>query len=474
MNNDPKLLDPRLKIFLSNDIEFSSLSKIKLEKILSLEDIQEIIVLPDIHSKPDNPFPTGIVTLTSNTIYPFAIGQEIGCGMRILKTPFNIQNINSQSIDNLFTYLKQFLRDKERRNPLFTKDDYLQILIKGYRGLKERFDIERESAIDLDKRYNFFKDKISVKDIFSAIPKDAIWGGYSRLGSLGGGNHFLEMQAVDNILDEPMAKKIGLAKGQIVFMFHTGSGSFSKRLDNYYGIRFENNRRDKEFRRNFRKFLFHFNDFRFSRLLKRWKLFFKKDFRGIPVNSYEGQRYMLALQIAMNYSIINRSIISGFIENAIKQVFKDDSSLQLLSDTSHECIDCEEFNGRKFWVHRNGATKVSYPHSGVTEILPIPGFMGGPSFLCVADEGIINTRYSVNHGVGRIFTKQEAKSRFSIDEIYNSLKINGIYLYKLGDEDLREQAPYAFKDIQQIIAALKIHRLVRPVVITAPLAILKG
>jgi tRNA-splicing ligase RtcB len=474
MNNGHKLSDPRLKIFLSNDIEFSDLSKIKIEKVLSLEDIQEIIVLPDIHSKPDNPFPTGIVTLTSNTIYPSAIGQEIGCGMRILKTSLNIQDVNFELIDDIFTYLKQFLRDKERRKPIFTKDDYLQILIKGYGWLKERFGIERESDIDLEKKYNFFKGKISTKDIISAIPKDAIWAGYYRLGSLGGGNHFLEMQVVDNILDESVAKKIGLTKGQIVFLFHTGSGSFSKRLDNYYGIRFENNRMDKELRKNFRKLLFHFNDFRFLRLLKRWRLFFKKDFRGIPVNSYEGKRYVLALQIAMNYSLINRSIISGFIENALKQVFKDDSPLQLLNDTSHECIDYEEFNGRKFWVHRNGATKVNHPYSGVTEILPIPGFMGGPSFLCVADEGIIDARNSVNHGVGRIFTKQEAKSRFPIHEIYNSLKINGIYLFKLGDEDLREQAPHAFKDIQTVITALKNHRLIRPVVITAPLAILKG
>lgn len=108
------------------------------------------------------------------------------------------------------------------------------------------------------------------------------------------------------------------------------------------------------------------------------------------------------------------------------------------------------------------------------EILPIPGFMGGPSFLCLPQKGVIGSRYSVNHGAGRVFDKQEAKSKFSSQDICGVLEQKGVRLFKLGNEDIREQAPAAFKDVYKVLESLKSNHLVAPIASTFPLAILKG
>jgi len=467
MSSDINQIDPRIKLFIGQNVDFSALSREKLKEALALDDIKEIVVLPDIHSKPDNPFPTGIVTLTDNTIYPFAIGQEIGCGMRVLKTSLNVNELNPSMIDAIFNNIKKKLRDGSKHKPLFKKEDYLRILLDGYTWAQEKFILEEEKKGYVKSIKYQFEYPLEKEELMRVLPKDAFQAGYERIGALGGGNHFLELHAVDDILDVKSAEKIGIGKGQAIFIFHTGSGTFSKRLDNYYGIRFEKNRPDKDIRKVFRKALFHFADLDLSRFSQRRRLFFSKGFYGIPADSKEGKRYMKALGAAMNYSFANRSVISDFIRQAFHESLERSLSIELLSDTSHERIDREGL----FWVHRNGATKV---HQAADKLLLIPSSMGGKSFLCTPENGVSQTHNSINHGVGRIFDKAEAKEKFQTGDIYKALESRSIRFYKLGNEDIREQAPGAFKDITKVIDSLKTNQLVRPVATTAPIAILKG
>ncbi|MCM8780207.1 MAG: RtcB family protein, partial [Candidatus Omnitrophica bacterium] len=338
---------------------------------------------------------------------------------------------------------------------------------------KQKYKIEKESSDFLDQIYGESKPALSARDVIFSFPRDAFWGGYFRLGTLGGGNHFLEAQTVDRLIDKPAAERLGLSEGQIIFMFHTGSGVLSKRLDNYYGIRYENNIWYKDLRKRLRKYSFHLGDLRLWRFNKRSSFFFSGKFKGIPADSLEAKRFMVALQASLNYSFANRAIISDFIREALGNTIKKDFSISFLSDTIHERIDYEQFQGNNFWVHRNGAVKVCYRNADM-EILPIPGFMGGPSFLCLPEKGVIDSRYSVNHGAGRVFDKEEAKNKFSSQDIFGALEQKGIRLFKLGKEDIREQAPAAFKDIYKVLESLKSNRLVAPIASTSPLAILKG
>ena len=121
----------QLRLFLSDEVPFSSESMVKIKKILTFRDVKEVIVLPDVHSKPDNPFPTGIVILSSSYIYPSFVGQEIGCGIRILGTSLNIKDLDRSLIEPIFKNIKMYLRD-EKKTPLrFSKKEFQDILTKG-------------------------------------------------------------------------------------------------------------------------------------------------------------------------------------------------------------------------------------------------------------------------------------------------------------------------------------------------------
>ena len=176
---------------------------------------------------------------------------------------------------------------------------------------------------------------------------------------------------------------------------------------------------------------------------------------------------------AFKYSFANRCIITDFVASSLNDIFKDKVKLMAIADVSHERIDCEDFGGNSYWVHRNGASRVAYNQSQPS-IVPLPGFPGGPSFLCAASKGLRESFNSVNHGAGRVLNKSQAKNKFSQTEIIKAFREKNIKLYKLGNEDVSEQAPRAFKDINKIIDTLKEHDLVRPVLALRPLAVIKG
>lgn len=467
--------DPRVSFFLNQDIALDPASEAKLDQLLrKLKDVERVVVLPDVHSKPDNPVPTGLVIASKNKIYPFAIGQEIGCGVRVLNTSLTEEEVTSDTIDNIFKSIKTLLRDNIKKEALVSKQEYIDILMQGQVYAKEKFFFEEginfnNLQLRLPEEY---LEKVSQRQFIKAIPKDAFLGGLYRLGALGGGNHFLELQVVDKLFDKEKAYEFDLQEGKLIFMFHSGAGVFAKRLDNYYARRIESHRWDKVIRQDFRKLLYHLNDFKLNRFFLRKGIFFKESFKGIPDDTPEARRYMTALRAAFNYSYVNRSFISQFIHDALQESLGIDVKLELVADSPHERIDFDNIGGQNLWVHRNGASRIDYLQE--RGLFPVPSFPGGPSFLCQAQEGLKGTLCSINHGAGRVFTKKQAKNMFSKDEVLKTFSDKGIKLYKMGDENICEQSPFAFKDIAKLINLLRQSRLLKPVVSTKPLAVVKG
>ncbi|MCM8774257.1 MAG: RtcB family protein, partial [Candidatus Omnitrophica bacterium] len=281
-------------------------------------------------------------------------------------------------------------------------------MFNGYNWIKEKLKIERKIINSKPSLPFTFKSK----ELLKVIPKDAFWGGYYRLGTLGGGNHFLELHTIEDIISDEECRKLGCYKGQVIFIMHTGSNVFSKRVDNYYSIRFQKENLNRKLNKNFRKFLYHLNDFNLLRLFFRLNLFFRNVFKGIPVDTPEGKRFLIVFYSALNYSFVNREVISWFIKKTLEKTVKKEFMFELISDTIHESIDYENFNDGYFWVHRNGATKVECLNNSDKQLLLIPSCRSGPSFLCIPHKKLDESRYSVNHGVGRLLTKKEAKERF--------------------------------------------------------------
>ena len=159
-------------------------SRERIERMLSFDDIRYMAVLPDVHSKPDNPIPTGIVALTKNTLYTFAIGQEVGCGVRILRTPLKIGDLDDQKIDSIFAVIKGSLRDNLRKQPLVGLDEYVKILLDGYSWAKDNFSLEKQ-AFSQDQGLNLgdLPKSIPSRKALAFIPKDAFWAGAGASGN---------------------------------------------------------------------------------------------------------------------------------------------------------------------------------------------------------------------------------------------------------------------------------------------------
>jgi len=223
-----------------------------------------------------------------------------------------------------------------------------------------------------------------------------------------------------------------------------------------------------------RKILFHWNDFNIPRYTLRMNMFCKKNYNGIKADSPEAQRYLRLLMATFNYSYVNRAFISDFIQKALRNNVKKPIAMSILADVSHERIDYENSNDKQYWLHRNGASRVEYSETNKYSIVPLPGYPGGPSLLCIPQKGLKNSFSSVNHGAGRRLTKTEAKNIFEQKLIYEEFKSKNIKLYKIGNENICEQAPAAFKDVMKVVEVLKDSQLTKPVALVKPLAIIKG
>ena len=457
-------MDERIKIFLNGDIDFPENSKRQIEQMFDLDDIQQVVVLPDVHTKEDRTFPKGIAVLTKNTIYPGLISEEMGCGVRAVKTDLYEDNISQDDIDAIFSDFESHLKRVKLKKGLLNKKDYKDLLGGRRDWISREYGEHLVGSMDYYGIGDFGK-KIAVK---RALPLEARIKGYKQFGSLGGGNHFLEMHAVRKIMDEHAAEKVGLNLKQIIFVLHTG-GILPGILTRYYTQKSENKKKEKRFKKNFRKFLFHFNDWNLARASYRLQLFFRKTIKGIPADTPEGVKFLAGLRACMDYTFANRCFLSKVIETALNKRLNNKVNIQTVSDIPHETISREEFSDEKFWVHRYGASRV-YPF----DIVYLPSYMGADSFFCMADEGIEGARFSLNHGVGRNFTKSESKKNFSLQQVEEFLKSRQVRLYDSGNLDILEQAPFAFKDIDLVIKSLQDCRLAKPVVSTTPLAILKG
>ena len=292
--------------------------------------------------------------------------------------------------------------------------------------------------------------------IVASLPAKALRKGRRGYGTIGAGNHFLELQEVAEVLDQDLARQLGLRLGDTVFMLHTGSrGVGSKTMKDHV-----------------------------ERLEARWRdPGSPSPLWTLPADSEDGRRFARAVSAASNFGFANRIAITERLRSAARRTLHDPSlRLPLLVDCAHVSIKPERWNGEALWVHRNGGSRALPPSAleghprfaSTGQPIPIPGSMGDASYIGVAAEGAVDTYHSVNHGAGRVLDKPEAAARYSTADIQREMYEKGIRLYRYGGADIAEQAPGSFKDISQVVQAMRAHALATLVVRLKPLATLKG
>jgi tRNA-splicing ligase RtcB len=294
------------------------------------------------------------------------------------------------------------------------------------------------------------------------VPKQALQKGSNQLGTLGGGNHFIEIQYVQEVFDPDLAKTFGLFKNQLVVMIHSGSRRFGYEVaDEYMNVaaqRPENADR-------------------------------KKMLSYLSIDSKPGKDYINAMGAAANFAFANRHIMALLVRRCFNRMFGP-TPLPLVYDVTHNMAKLEKHNGKSLWVHRKGATRAFGPDRMTGTIFaktgqPIitPGSMGTASFLLVGTGRSQESLCSVNHGAGRVMSRSAALGKARGGRIVKPGEISdeqfkrsmqGIKLIAGDKRKIKEEAPGAYKDIEEVVRIVVECGWATAVARMVPLAVLKG
>ncbi len=453
-----------IKFFLTPELAPEPETISQLARLAQIPGLQHhVAVLPDIHRKSRNLSPTGAVVVTKNALAPRAIDTGICCGIRMIRTDIDVRDLipHSGTLDEIFSELMATIPVLEHEQDVISKNEVAEILVSGGQWSQKKFGLSDDEMNCMENRATMPTDTDDAEAILASVPEKILKKARRCFGTLGDGNHFLELQEIVEVINHDIARLLGLDAGRAMFMLHTGSRSVgSKTMKTYLEI----------LERRFFPSLSSFDE---------------PPLWSMPANSEEGIGFSRAIAAASNFGFANRIAITGKLREAVCKVLRDETlQLPLLYDCAHVSIKPELWNGgaEKLWVHRHGASRALPPSkmadhpifSQTGQPVPIPGSMGHDSYVGVADERTVETFYSVNHGAGRVMDKPEALTQFTDAAVEQEMCEKNIRLYRYGADHIAEQAPSAFKDISQVIRAMSALSLARPVVRLRPVAVLKG
>ena len=298
-----------------------------------------------------------------------------------------------------------------------------------------------------------------------AVSPRAYERGKNQSGTLGSGNHFLEVQVIDEIYDNEAADIFGLEKGQITLMIHSGSRGLGYQVCDEYS-------RDM------------------IRCLSKYKIEVPdRQLACAPVNSQEGKAYLGAMKAAANYAWANRQCLMHLARLVFEKVFRKtpkDIGMDLIYDVAHNIAKIEKYNidgkERTLCVHRKGATRAFPPghpdlptkYKKIGQPVIIPGDMGRNSYLLVGTKKAEETFYSTCHGAGRVMSRSAAISACRGRSISRELEDKGIIVKSSGRETLAEEAPEAYKDVNEVVGVVHGVGISKKVCRMRPLGVIKG
>ncbi|WP_407379148.1 RtcB family protein [Methanobrevibacter sp.] len=420
------------------------------------------IAMPDVHF--GYGFPIGGVAafrLRNGIVSPGGVGFDINCGVRLIKSNLTLEDIEDhmdELVEVLFKNIPSGVgsKGKVRLNENEINDvlDYgAEWAVENGYGWKEDLEVLEENGRMVDADSSEVSDKAKKR-------------GIPQLGSLGSGNHFLEIQVVDEIYNEKVAEVYGLKKGMIVVMVHTGSrGCGHQVCSDYLRIM------DKAY--------------------KNYKIdIADRQLACAPLDSEEALSYLKAMCAAANYAWANRQMITHWIRESFEEVLGKtarEMDMQIVYDVAHNIAKMEthDFKGSdvELLVHRKGATRAFGPgreevpekYREVGQPVLIPGTMGTASYvLHGTDVAMEETFGSTAHGAGRILSRSQAKKDYNPDDIVNNMESNGIKIRATSKHVIAEEAPGAYKDVDSVVRVSDSTGIAKLVAKVKPLAVTKG
>ncbi len=454
-------------IYANEEILEHAKNENTIQQVINVSCLPGIVkasfAMPDIHY--GYGFPIGGVAamdLEEGVISPGGVGFDISCGVRLLKTNIDYNEIKEKVEDimyKLFSAIPKGVGSKGRIKT--SKKELEQIFLqgvnwaikKGYGDESDKFFIEEEGCMQ-----GANPDYVS---------KQAYDRGSDQVGSLGSGNHFLELQRVTDIYDDYCAKVMGIYKNQIMIMIHSGSRGLGHQVCGDY-----------------------------TKLMQKTSYFNKlniadRQLACSPINSDEGKKYFGAMVCAVNYAMVNRHCLAHWVRISFEQIFsKSWKSLGmfLLYDVSHNIAKIEEFkiNGKRInvCVHRKGATRAFGPGSiyipkeyrDIGQPVIIPGDMGRYSYILVGTKKAMDDCFgSTCHGAGRIISRAQAKKQINASQLKKDLFENKrIIILADSPASISEEAPQAYKDVSMVVDIAHNAGISKKVAKLEPLGVIKG
>mgnify|MGYP001770695378 CR=1 FL=1 len=432
--------------------------------IACLPGVQEsVYVLPDGHQ--GYGFPIGGIAATAidegGVVSPGGIGYDINCGVRLMRTNLDFKDVK----DKLKDLVEEMYRNvpsgvgSEGKVRLSVRelDEVLSEGVKwavehGYGWERDMEHIEQHGSWDL-------ADPSKVSNI-------AKQRGASQLGTLGAGNHFLEVQVVDKIYDPEVAKALGIThEGQVTVMVHTGSRGLGHQIASDYLQIME-------------------------RAMKKYNIVLPdRELAAVPFETREAQDYIRAMAAGANFAWTNRQMISHWVRESFGKVFKVDPEkldLNIIYDVAHNIAKIEEYTiegkRKKVLVHRKGATRAFPPgspeipadHRNIGQVVLIPGSMGTASYVMVGIPEGRRTWYTAPHGAGRWMSRAAATRTYPVDSVVDNLAQKGIVVRAATRRVIAEEAPGAYKDVDRVARVAHEVKIAKLVARLRPIGVTKG
>ncbi len=400
--------------------------------------------------------------MEEGVISPGGVGYDINCGVRLLRSNLNVNQVKphlKNLINELFNSIPSGVGSEGAIK--LTRSELDELLIEGVDwAIEHGYGYKQDSEVCEEKGRMKGANPESVSDT-------ARKRGAPQLGSLGSGNHFLEIQQIQEIFDENAAKVMGLEKGQITVLIHCGSRGFGHQVCSDY-LRYS------------------------EKSLKKYNIeLIDRELACVPNNSIEGENYRKAMYCALNFAWSNRQMITHFTRRVFEKIFsmsETELDLKLVYDVAHNIakIERHRIDGegmRDMVVRRKGATRafpagmdqIPSKYRGIGQPVIIPGSMGTASWILLGNEKSLDLSFgSTAHGAGRTMSRSAAKRNFTVDDVRRGLESKGIYIKSLTKNGIVEETPLAYKDVDSVVNVSDKLGIATKVAKLVPIGVIKG
>lgn len=453
-------------LFISRNLRVEEDALDQLRDACRIPTVRQVLATPDIHV--GFGVPIGCVMATSDVVVPAAVGYDINCGMRVLTTNRLARETETSALAH--SIRRDIPLGEGKRNIPMDRREFLDVLAHGVAALphvkrRDHPAWQFSEAEPASRTARHIEDGGSMPGDPAILSERAIERGQNQLGTLGGGNHFIELQEVVSIQDPETARAWGLFEGQLLVMIHSGSRGFGHQVGEEY-MALARSRTYSEPHPN-------------------------RELCFMPTDSKEGRAYLGAMYAGANLAFANRHLMDALVR---KNLFHGDPEMEvhLLYDVPHNMAKQERQGGTDLWVHRKGATRAfspermaGTPFEKTGQPVLIPGSMGSFSYILAGIPENEAALCSTNHGAGRRMSRTAAAGKIRhrdgrllkpgliSDQDFREA-MEGITLLCENRHTIKEEAPQAYKDIDSVIEVVEGAHLARVVAKMRPLAVLKG